>query len=264
MEKINSVLVRYGEIGIKGQNRSFFEKMLIKNIKDCLNKNKISYNGVHRYSGRIIINTNDKCLVLKNVFGISSFSPAIKTESNLDKIKKLALELYTKGTFRISAKRLNKKFPIESGELNKQLGDYISKNKNAKVNLIKPDCNIAVEIMDYAYLFNERYEGLNGLPVGVEGKVTLILENEKDLLAGLLMMKRGCFLEIINKNNLNFSILEKYCYGSRINLVNKMSQDSLALVKTNDLENIKNKINNEIVLNPLVTDEKGLINIFKL
>ena len=256
MEKV--VLVRYGEIGIKGLNRGYFEKKLINNIKDCLQKNKINYSSINRYSGRIIINTNDKCLCLKNVFGVSSFSPAVKIELDLRKIKKIILELYTNGSFRISSKRLNKRFPLTSEQLNRELGDYVTKNKGARVNLIKPNCNIALEIMDYAYLFNERYESLKGLPVGIEGLVTLILENKEDLLAGILMMKRGCALEVINKNKMDIKILDNYSYGSKVNLVNKPSNYSLAVVKTSKLEDIKSKIHGLVVFNPLIGNEKNL------
>lgn len=264
MEKINSVLIRYGEIGIKGLNRGYFEKKLVRNIKDCLERNNVNFLSIIRYSGRIIINTQDKCLCLKNVFGISSFSPAIKTELSFNKIKEVSLTLYKKGSFRISAKRLNKKFNLSSDELNKQLGEYIMKNKNAKVNLVKPDSNIGIEIMDNAYLFNERYECLCGLPVGIEGLVTLILENKNDLLAGILMLKRGCSLEVINKNNLDIKTLENYSYGNKISLVNSPSKYSYAVVKTSNLENIKNKIGNKILLNPLIADEKSLFENIKI
>jgi len=253
-----TVIVRYGEIGLKGNNRGYFEKKLINNIKDCLNKNNIKFNTIRRYSGRILISTEDKCLCLKTVFGISSFSPSIQVELDLNKIKQEALNLYTKGNFRISAKRLNKKFPLSSEELNKDLGNFIMKNKKTKVSLINPDCNIAVEIMDNAYLFNERYECLGGLPVGVEGLVTLILENKESLLAGILMLKRGCYLEIINEKKIDFSILEKYGYGGKINIVKNPSEESKAVVKIDDLKNTKNKIYNIPVLNPLIANEKSL------
>ncbi len=264
MEKIDTSLVRYNEIGLKGKNRGYFEKKLINNIKDCLNKNNIKFNSIRRYSGRILISTNDKCLCLKNVFGISSFSPAIKTELDLNKIKNEALKLYTKGSFRISAKRLNKKFSLTSEQLNKELGDYIIKNTKAKVNLFKPGCNISIEVMDYAYVFNERYEALGGLPVGSEGLVTLILDSKGALLAGILMMKRGCSLEIIKEKTVNRNILEKYSYGSRINIVEKPSKESKAIVKIDNLDGIKSKICNLPVLNPLIADEKSLIENIKL
>jgi thiamine biosynthesis protein ThiI len=257
MEKIDSILVRYNEIGLKGKNRSYFEKRLIKNIKDCLNKNKINFSSITRYAGRILISTNDKCLSLKNVFGISSFSPAIKLDLDLNKIKEEALKLYTKGSFRISAKRLNKKFNYTSEQLNKELGEYISKNKKAKVNLVKPDCNIAVEIMDYAYLFNERYECLGGLPVSIEGLVTLILDTKDALLAGILMMKRGCNLEIIKEKDISYDILEKYSYGSKINIVKEPSKESKSVIKVEKLENIKSKLYNLPIFNPLITNEES-------
>ncbi len=257
MEKINSVLVRYGEIGIKGLNRVYFEKKLIKNIKDCLIKNKINFSNIERYAGRIIIYTNNKCLPLKNVFGISSFSPAIKIELNLDKIKQESLKLYTKGSFRISAQRLNKKFALTSNELNKNLGEFIVKNKKAKVNLEKPNCDIGIEIMDDAYLFNERYNGLGGLPVNSEGLVTLILDSKNSLLAGILMLKRGCSLEIIEQKNINYKILNDYSYGSRVNIVSKPSNYSKAIVKVSSLKYMKSKLYNLPVFNPLIGNEKN-------
>src|SRR3989344_7362486 len=141
-EEINSVIVRYGEIGTKGKNRGYFEKRLIRNIKDCLSKNNIKFSKIQRYSGRIIIFTSDKCLPLKYVFGITSFSPAIKAELDLEKIKNIALKLYEKGTFRISAKRLNQKFNYSSEQLNKEIGNFIRETKKAKVNLNNPESNI--------------------------------------------------------------------------------------------------------------------------
>src|SRR3989344_3556302 len=224
-EEINSVIVRYGEIGTKGKNRGYFEKRLIRNIKDCLSKNNIKFSKIQRYSGRIIIFTSDKCLPLKYVFGITSFSPAIKAELDLEKIKNIALKLYEKGTFRISAKRLNQKFNYSSEQLN-------------------------IEIMNYAYLFNIRYEALGGLPVHSEGLVTLILDSEKSLLAGILMLKRGCSLEIIKEKDIDHKILEKYSYGSKINIVNKPSQESKAIVKVEDLKDLKSKLYNLPVFNP--------------
>jgi adenylyl- and sulfurtransferase ThiI len=223
-----------------------------------LNKNNLKFSTVRRYSGRILIATENKCLCLKNVFGISSFSPAIKVNLNIDEIKKESLKLYTKGSFRISAKRLNKKFNLTSEQLNKELGDFIIENQKAKVSLLKPDCNIAIEIMDFAYLFNERYECLGGLPVGVEGLVTLILDSKESLLAGILMMKRGCSLEIINEKNIDIKKLEKYSYGIKINLVDIPSKWSNAVVKVSDLKNIKSKIYNLPVFNPLIADEKDI------
>lgn len=258
MEEINNVIVRYGEIGIKGQNRSYFEKYLIKNIKDCLNKNKIVYDRIIRYPGRIMIVTNDKCLCLKKVFGIVSFSPAIKTNNDFEEVKILALKLYTKGSFRISAQRLNKDFNLSSNELNNKLGEYMINKTKAKVNLEKPDCNIGVEVMDHTYLFNETYPGVKGLPVGVEGLVTLDIEDKKDIISGILMMKRGCSLEVINKKNINIDKLFEYSYGKTVNLVDKPSGYSLALVKTMPLKNLKNKIDNKILFSPLIKNEEHI------
>lgn len=190
----NIVLVRYGEISLKGLNRNFFEEKLVQNITFCLKRNDVSFTKVRRMRGRIIISTKDKCKCLKQVFGIVSFSPALMV--NIDELEKVVKDIIkTKKfkTFSINTKRLDKSVKQNSMEFNINLGDFVLKHKKVKVDLSNPDLEIGVEIFENkAHVFTERTKGFAGLPVGVEGKVVAFLEDNNSEVAAWLAMKRGC------------------------------------------------------------------------
>ena len=244
----DTILCRYGELALKGRNREMFEQRLISNIRICLKLNKINFK-ISKVRGRIIIKTKDKCDCLKNVFGLVSFSRAIETELNMDKIQENCLKLYTNGSFRISAHRVTKTF-LSSQEINENAGELIF-NKNAKVKLKNPDVEIGIEIIDNkAYVFNEKIKCFGGLPVGVTGLVSLLLQDKKSLDAGYLMLKRGCCLEVIGK--LNYDYLKKYNYGCEIKKVDKPSWKSKALVVNDTLDKIRDYETELVVLRPLL------------
>ena len=250
------IICRYSEISLKGKNRNFFERVLINNIKDCLKKNNIKYKKILRLRNRILIYTSSSCLCLKNVFGLYSISKAIETDLDIEKIKIIALSLYKKSPFKISTKRLEKKL-MQSQKLNEIIGAYIVKKTKAKVNLKNPKTEIFIEIFNNkAYLFNKKIKCLSGLPVSTEGLVTLILENKLSLLAAFLMLKRGCSLEIIKKKNINYKVLEKYSYGSKIKIVNSLSKDSNAIIVNDTLKTIKDYKYKLPVLRPLINYDK--------
>ena len=242
----DTILCRYGELALKGRNRNMFEQRLVNNIRNCLKLNKIDFK-IHKVRGRIIIKTENECSCLKNVFGLVSFSRAIETELDMEKIKKNCLKLYTKGSFRISAHRVTKTF-LSSQKINENAGGLIF-NKKAKVKLKYPDVDIGIEIIDNkAYVFNEKVKCLGGLPVGVSGLVSLLLQDKKSLDAGYLMLKRGCSLEVIGK--LDYDYLKKY--GCEIKKVDKPSRKSKALVVNDNLNNIKDYETDLVVLRPLL------------
>ena len=261
----NIVIVRYSEIGLKGKNRIVFEKRLIDNIKDCLKKNKVKYKKIERLRGRIIIFTEGKLSCLKYVFGISSFSSALVVESGIKEIEK-AIRLIIKErkfkTFRVSAQRLNKDFSLTSPEIEKRIGSFVCEKLNKKVSLKKFDLEIGIEILDYAYVFIERINGLNGLPVGVEGKVISLIENKNSLLASLLMMKRGCFIIPVSLEKTDISLIEKYAYGFEPELIIIKNPDELdkiakehdarAVVIGQTLESFKELELKTMVLRPLI------------
>lgn len=237
---MNTIIVRYSEIGIKGLNRPFFENKLIKNIKDCLKG--IDYK-LEKPRGRILIYTKNKCSKLKYVFGIASFSHAIKT----DNINKTALKLVKKEkTFRITSKRLDKNFKKTSQKLNEEVGEYILNNKKIKVKLEDPEINIGIEIINNKiYVFKDKIKGLNGLPVNSEGHAYLrVKDKKKSLVAAFLILKRGTSLTLSKKLP-----LKKFEHGFNIK-TGKENDKTIILDETN-LKNIKRE-KNKLILTPLV------------
>ena len=218
----NVAIVRYSEISLKGDNRIIFEKRLIDNIKDCLRKNNIRYKKIERLRGRIIIFAEQELNCLKYVFGISSFSFALVIETEIKEIEKTVSNLIENKkfrSFRVSAQRLNKNFPLTSPEIEREIGSFVCEKFNKKVSLKDFDLEIGIEILDYAYVFTERVKGLNGLPVGVEGKVVSLIEDENSLLASLLMMKRGCFVIPVSLKKTNIDLIKKFAYGFEPELI---------------------------------------------
>lgn len=247
----NSWLIRYGEIALKGNNRPYFEKLLVRNIRDCLKKNNIGYNNILRVRGRIIVFSEENCEVLKNVFGITSISQS--TEVEIDKIEETALEYYTKGTFRISAQRITKESLENSKEINIKVGDYIVKKTGAKVKLKNPDVDIGIEIVNNrAYVFNKKINAVGGLPIGCEGKVAVILEDKDSIKAAYLMMRRGCNITLIEKKKINFNELKKYAYGAGIKVAKEVPEDAKAVVTSEKINDIKKRKYKQIVIRPLI------------
>lgn len=207
--KHNCILVRYGEIGLKGNNRAFFENRLMNNLRNMLNANGVSFEKVRKISGRLVVVTSapDAAGCLKNVFGIVSLSPAISVKTDLKEINAIALDIFNEDgpkTFRISARRLDKRVKKTSSEMNGLVGQYIVDNTSCKVKLKSPDLDIGIEMTtDASYMFNETYKGPGGLPTGVSGKVICLLSGGIDSpVAAWLCMRRGCevvFVHFLHK-----------------------------------------------------------------
>lgn len=197
------IIVHYGEIGIKGKNRIFFEENLIRNIKELIKGAR-----VRREHGRIIVYEDKGREILENIPGIENFSFAYETNPDIEEIKNKAVEISKKidfKSFRILTKRENKNFPYNSQEINRIVGEEIKNKLNKKVNLEKPELTIFIEICkSRAYIYTEKIKGIGGLPVGSQGKVISLLSGGIDSpVASFLMMKRGCkniFLHFYNEN----------------------------------------------------------------
>ncbi len=268
----NVVIVRYSEISLKGRNRIVFEKRLIDNIKDCLEKNKVKYEKIQRLRNRIIIFAKGKLNCLKYVFGISSFSPALILEPEIKEIEKAVSKLVENKkfkSFRVSAQRLNKDFLLTSPEIEKIIGSFVCEKFNKKVSLKNFDLEIGIEILDKAYVFTERVKGLNGLPVGVEGKVVSLIEDKNSLLASLLMMKRGCYVIPVSLKKTNIDLIKKFAYGfepelmiiKNIKKLDELSKDNNAgaVVVGQTLETFKELKIKTMVLRPLVGMSNSMI-----
>jgi tRNA uracil 4-sulfurtransferase len=203
------ILVRYGEISTKGRNRHQFVERLRRSIKDALQ----SYPMVKIEAGRdrmFILLNGEKSIeiikILQKIFGIRSFSPAVKVERDIEKIKQAADELFrnlyhSKQTFKISAKRADRTFEYNTDDINQILGAHILNSfPELKVDVRNPDVNLEVEIRaEAAYLSAETILGPGGLPVGSSGKAMLMLSGGLDSpVAGYMAMKRGMELEVVH------------------------------------------------------------------
>lgn len=202
------ILIRYGELGLKGKNIKQFIIQLQKNIQAVLKK--FPDVRVTRSQGRmfVVLNGQDPNPIMeqcKKVFGIYSLSLAIKVENDEIAIKEGALAALTQSdnakTFKVAVRRANKSFPIRSQEMNQILGAHLLKNtSDFTVNVHEPDVEIRVEIREKAtYITSTVVRGAGGLPVGTGGKSLLLLSGGIDSpVAGYLMMKRGVQLEMIH------------------------------------------------------------------
>ncbi|MGP7818433.1 tRNA uracil 4-sulfurtransferase ThiI [Niallia sp. 01092] len=200
------ILIRYGELSTKGRNRKIFVDKLRKTIEKALISFPLAKVEAKRERMYVILNGENPeeiTTVLKNIFGIQSFSPAIKLERDIDTIKEVALQLvsslYKEGnTFKISARRADKSFSLDTGEINYLFGSHLLKNiPGLKVDVKNPTINVQIEVRSEAvYLSCENIAGAGGLPAGTSGKAMLMLSGGLDSpVAGYLSMKRGLELE---------------------------------------------------------------------
>ena len=203
----NVILVRYGEIVLKGNNRSKFEKKLVDNVKYALRDEKVK---VTFSQARLYVepeNTIDLDRIinkLKKVFGIVSLSPAVKIESDLDKIRETAVKLMeeenTGKTFKVEARRGDKSFPLQSMEIARQIGGYVlSKVKGISVDVTKPDTLLSIEVRESTYVYIEKIPALGGMPVGTNGKGLLLVSGGIDSpVAGFMLARRGVEIDALH------------------------------------------------------------------
>ncbi|MBS8265229.1 tRNA 4-thiouridine(8) synthase ThiI [Mesobacillus boroniphilus] len=200
------ILVRYGEISTKGRNRNKFIDRLRKNIKRALSDYPNATIKAERDRMFILLNGEDSEGIaekLKAIFGIQSFSPAVKVDKDLEKMKDAALELFRKihkpgQTFKISAKRSDKTFELDTNGINSEFGGHILRNiEGLKVDVRNPDINLQIEIRKEAsYISAETIKGAGGMPAASAGKGMLMLSGGIDSpVAGYLSMKRGLEVE---------------------------------------------------------------------
>jgi len=200
------IIIRVGEIFLKGKNRGQFEKVLKNNIKeklanvDC----KFSVERNRYIVSSFALSIESKIIeILKTVFGVHSISSGLRVVSDIKQIAKAAITLAPKtGTFRITANRADKKFPFSSLEICRLMGEkLLLKNPALSVDLHTPDdiVNIDVREEGYTYCFADRIMGAGGMPVGSAGKGLLLLSGGIDSpVAGYLMAKRGLKLDAIH------------------------------------------------------------------
>ncbi|PLT31503.1 tRNA uracil 4-sulfurtransferase ThiI [Peribacillus deserti] len=202
------IVIRYGEISTKGRNRKGFIDKLKRNIKRALR----NFERVHVEADRdrmyVLLNGEDHkavASILKGIFGIQNFSPAMKAERDIEAVKDAALlyvsDLNGIATFKINTRRSDKDYPYSTDEMNHILGGHILQNMDGiKVDVKNPDLTLRVEIRKEAiFLSGEIIPGAGGLPIGNSGKAMLMLSGGIDSpVAGYLSMKRGLDLECVH------------------------------------------------------------------
>lgn len=203
------VVVHYSEIHLKKGNFRFFEEKLVENIKKSSEVQGIKIEKILRDDKRLVCDfvSRDKEKIsdaLKKVFGIRYFAFVDDLELNEEELKKycerLFKRLFEQGISRIgfTTKRANKKFQLNSLEINKFLGEIANK-EGLKIDYKNPEKNIFIEVTSSFYIYTERVEGFGGLPVGTAGKVLCLLSGGIDsVVAAWLMMKRGCEVDFLH------------------------------------------------------------------
>lgn len=253
--QFDHLLVRYGELTLKGTNRKMFVNQLKDNVKRAL----IPLRGYHVKGKRDRMyielspeaDINEIIQRVSKVYGIKSISPVIKIDKNEEKINQSAIQLsqdFVKGsTFKVDVKRVDKSFRLDTYELQRQVGGAILKeNNNITVNVKNPDYEIKIEVrMDAIYIYEKVIAGAGGLPVGTGGKTLLMLSGGIDSpVAGIEVMKRGVTVEAIHFHSPPFTsekAKDKVIELTRI-LAERVGPIKLYLVPFTEIQKQINKV----------------------
>ncbi len=204
------ILIKNGELALKGLNRSTFEDILVKNIR-----RRIKPLGSFEYKkdqSTISVIPNDDYIDMdevsdriSKVFGIAAFSRALQVEKDMDEIIKyapeyLADQLRNVKTFKVEGKRSDKKFPLTSPEISAKVGEAILKRFNhLRVDVKNPDILVTIEIRDKAYIRGNQTKGAGGMPTGTAGRSAILISGGIDSpVAAYMMAKRGLSLIAIH------------------------------------------------------------------
>lgn len=202
-------LIRLGEISLKGLNRAFFEKKLKNNIKLRLRPYRSL---ITREKGRVFVSVAQDCpdekieFILRTTFGVVGFSRAFVCEKNWDSIVETAKLVIAKepfsegyGTFKVLARRADKNFPMNSYQIEANLGGLVLDTyPKMKVDVHKPQMTLNVEVREKVYIYTSPISGPGGLPCGCAGKGLLLLSGGIDSpVAGYRMAKRGLKLDCL-------------------------------------------------------------------
>ena len=198
------ILIKNGELALKGLNRRTFEDMLVKNMRRRLEsvgkfKFTIAQSTIVAEPENESIDLDEAADRISKVFGIAAFSRAAAVEKDMDTILRsaeeyLAPQLLTARTFKVEAKRSDKKFPLKSPEICAETGGYLlRKFPHLSVDVHNPDIVVTVEVRDvWAYIHGSQIKGAGGMPTGSAGRAALLISGGIDSpVAGYMMAKRG-------------------------------------------------------------------------
>ena len=247
MNEQNILIVRCGEVALKGMNKPYFERMLADRIRTNLR----GFEGVDvkRHEGLIFVRADKRLsmdAIIKEttkVFGVASVSKAIEAEPELDKISEAAVGymtelINTRGvkTFKVEAKRADKNFPVKSPEIGRIIGAKILIGcKVLKVDVHDPDVLLHVDVRhDRTYIYEGKVSGFGGLPLGTNGKGMVLLSGGIDSpVAAWMMAKRGMLIEAVHFHSYPYTspraqqkveelagILASYCGRFKMHVIN--------------------------------------------
>lgn len=246
-EKI--LIVRCGEVALKGMNKPYFERMLAERIHKRLKAAGYGKASVKRHEGLIFVrfdrewDTVQLAGEISKVFGVASISPAVESESNMEAIGVEAVSFMEKlceercvRTFKVEAKRADKQFPVKSPDIARQIGGYVLKGlKVLKVDVHNPDVRLFVDVRhDKSYIYADKIAGFGGLPLGTNGKGLVLLSGGIDSpVAAWMMAKRGMMIEAVHFHSYPYTspraqekvedlakIVASYCGSFKMHVIN--------------------------------------------
>lgn len=207
----HAFLIKYGEIGIKGKNRHLFEDALMRQIRFALKQVEGEFK-VTKDQGRVYVEClgefdfDETVEALQRVFGIVGICPLVHVEDEgFDKLADQVVEYMDmvypdkNKTFKVSARRARKNYPLNSMEINRDLGEKILEvYPEFKVDVHKPDITLSVEIREQINIYSEIIPGPGGMPIGTNGKAMLLLSGGIDSpVAGYMIAKRGVKIDAV-------------------------------------------------------------------
>ena len=244
----NILIVKYGEIGVKGKNRYIFENKLIKNVKNILKP--IGKFNVYKEYGRIYVDLDgydyeEVVEEVKKVFGIVGVCPAVRAEKDYNLLKELALKMLEEKieqgykSFMVDSRRGDKDFKLTSQEMSLDIGGYLVSQVKDKiaVDVRNPEVKIHCELrQNHVMVYSDTIPGYGGLPLGTNGRAMSLLSGGIDSpVASWMVAKRGMELECIHFHSYPFTseksqekvrdlaqILSKYCGRVRLHKVNML------------------------------------------
>ena len=252
----NILIVKYGEIGVKGKNRYIFENKLIKNVKNILKP--IGKFNVYKEYGRIYVDLDgydyeEVVEEVRKVFGIVGVCPAVRAEKDYNLLKELALKMLEEKieqgykSFKVDSRRGDKDFKLTSQEMSLDIGGYLVSQVKDKiaVDVRNPEVKIHCELrQNHVMVYSDTIPGYGGLPLGTNGRAMSLLSGGIDSpVASWMVAKRGMELECIHFHSYPFTsekskekvrdlaqILAKYCGRVRLHKVNMLEiQKSIGL-----------------------------------
>jgi len=235
------LLVHYHEIALKARNRPFFVNQLVRNLKRATADFPVRR--IQKLPGRVLLElagenaAQEVAERVRRVFGVANCCSALRCDLDLEALKDTAAKALAGRpfqTFRVTARRAYKTFPLTSPQLNEILGTFVLERFPARVDLKNPELTLFVDILPKeAFIYVEKVRGPGGLPVGVAGRVIALLSGGIDSpVAAYRMMRRGCQVSFVHFHGAPFldrrtqekareivKLLTRYQYTSRLYLV---------------------------------------------